>query len=155
MTLTTPSEREIVITRVFNAPRALVFETYTKPELIKRWAGGYYGWELVECEVDLRVGGAWRWLLRNAEGAEMGFGGVYREVVVSERLVSTEVYDQPWYPGEGLRTIDLTEEQGQTTLTMTLLHESKEARDMVIASGMDAGMEVGFVRLAELLATLV
>src|SRR5215204_4254236 len=99
LTVTTPSDREIEVTRAFNAPRSLVFDAYTKPKLVKRWFGGPEGWSLAECDVDLRAGGAWHYLLRGPEGMEMGFGGVYREVVAPERLVTTERYDQPWYPG--------------------------------------------------------
>ncbi len=153
MTLTTPSDREIQVTREFNAPRALVFDAYTKPELLMRWFGGPEGWSLVRCEVDLRVGGAWYYLTRHGGGMEMGFGGVYREVVVPERLVTTERYDQPWYPGEGLNTLVLTESGGHTRLTLTMQYESKEARDLVLATPMESGLAAGFDSLEAFLAT--
>src|SRR5487761_182445 len=93
--VTTPTEREIVLTRVFDAPRNLVFDAYTKPELLKRWFGPR-GWSLAVCEVDLKVGGAWRFVVRGPNGADMGMGSIYREIVPSERLVSTESFDD--YP---------------------------------------------------------
>src|SRR6202049_1212028 len=104
--VTLPSEREIVLTRVFNAPRQMIYDAWTKPELLKRWFGPR-GWSLVVCEVDLRVGGAWRFVLRGPDGAEMGMRGVYREIVPPERVVDTETFDD--VPGESLRTTVLVE----------------------------------------------
>ena len=98
----TPGEREIAMTRVFNAPRQLVFKALTTPELLKRWLHGPDGWELVECQVDLRVGGVYRYLWRSTEGAEMGMGGTSREIVAPERIVTTELFDQGWTGGETL-----------------------------------------------------
>lgn len=95
-------DHEIVMTRVLNAPRHLVFDAFTKPELLKRWLGVFGGWELAVCEIDLRVGGKYRWVWRNADGTEMGMGGVYREIAPPEKIVSTEKFDEAWYPGEGL-----------------------------------------------------
>src|ERR1700738_5300868 len=95
--VSTPSDREIAMTRVFDAPRRLVFDAYTKPELLKRWLGVVGGWALDVCEVDLRVGGKYRWVWRGANGQEMGMGGVYREIVPGERIVSTELFDDAWY----------------------------------------------------------
>lgn len=152
LTVTTPSDREIEVTRAFDAPRTVVFDAYTKPELVKRWFGGPEGWSLAECVVDLRVGGEWRYVLRHVDGMEMGFGGVYREVVAPERLVTTERYDHPWYPGEALNTLVLTEVDGSSILTLTLQYESKAARDVVLASPMEAGLAAGFDHLAEFLA---
>lgn len=154
MTLTTPSDREIRVMREFNAPRALVFDAYTKPELLMRWFGGPDGWSLVSCEVDLRVGGAWHYVTRHVDGMELGFGGVFREVVVPERLVTTERYDQPWYPGEGLNTLVLSEAGGRTLFTLTMQYESKEARDLVLASPMESGLSAGLDDLEAFLATL-
>src|SRR2546428_9607982 len=115
--VTTPTEREIVLTRVFNAPRSLVFDALTRPELLKRWFGPR-GWSLVVCEVDLRVGGAWRFVLRGPDGKDMGIGGVYREIVRPERSVHTESFDD--YPGESIVTTVLVEDRGRTTLTGTV-----------------------------------
>src|SRR4029077_14305681 len=100
MTLDTRNDREIIMTRTFDAPRQLVFDAYTKPELVSRWLLGPPGWEMPECEIDLRVGGTYRYKWRNANGQEMGMSGVFREIVPPERLVATEQFDQPWYPGQ-------------------------------------------------------
>jgi uncharacterized protein YndB with AHSA1/START domain len=103
-TVTTPSEREIAMTRVFDAPRKLVFEAFTRPELITRWLLGPPGWTMVVCEIDLRVGGAYRYVWRKDNGTEMGMGGVFREIVAPERIVQTEKFDNPWYEGEAIST---------------------------------------------------
>ncbi len=150
--VTTPSDREIALTRAFDAPRALVFDAWTKPELLKRWMGPH-GWSLVVCEIDLRVGGAYRFVGRGADGTEMGWRGVYREIVPPERLVATESFDEPWYPGEALVTTVLVEQGGKTTLTSTVLYESRQARDVVINSNMEHGVAASYDRLAELLGS--
>lgn len=151
--VTTPTEREIAMTRVFDAPRDLVFEAYTKPELVKRWLGVHAGWSLAVCEIDLRVGGAYRYVWRGPDRAEMGMGGIYREVVAPERIVATEKFDQSWYPGEAVSTMALAEQGGRTTLTLTVRYESREARDAVLKSPMESGVAAGFDKLAELLAS--
>ena len=110
--VTTPTDREIVLTRVFDAPRDLVYDAFTKPELLKRWFGPR-GFSLTVCEVDLRVGGDWRFVLRGPDGKEMGMRGVYRELAPPERSVHTESYDD--YPGESLVTAVFTEQAGKTT----------------------------------------
>lgn len=148
-----PSDREIAMTRVFDAPRSLVFDAYTKPELLRHWAGGPPGWNLVECEVDLRVGGAWRWVIKGPQGETMALGGVYLDVVPPERLVSTEAYDEPWYEGEATSMIVLTENEGRTTLTMTVRYASQAVRDAVLQTPMASGVAAGLDRLAELLAS--
>jgi uncharacterized protein YndB with AHSA1/START domain len=148
--VTTPTDREIVMTRVFDAPRRLVFDALTKPELFKRWFGPR-GWSLAVYEADLRVGGAWRSVLRGPDGTNMGMSGVYREIVPPERLVSTESFDD--YPGESLNTLLLVEQGGKTTLTVTILYQSQEIRDAVIKSGMDHGAAECYDKLAELLAS--
>jgi uncharacterized protein YndB with AHSA1/START domain len=153
--ITTPSEREIVMSRVFDAPRNLVFDAWTKPELLKRWLGVRGGWSMVVCEVDLRAGGAYRFVWRGPDGAEMGMGGVYREIVSPERLVATESFDDPWYPGEALDTTVLAEEGGKTTATTTVLYESEEIRDAVLESGMARGVAESYDMLAEYLAAIV
>jgi uncharacterized protein YndB with AHSA1/START domain len=154
MTVTTPSDREIALTRVLDAPRHLVFEAYTRPELLQRWLGVHAGWSWAVCEIDLRVGGAYRYVWRGPDGAEMGMGGVYREVVPPERIVATEKFDQSWYPGEAVSTVTLVERDGRTTLTLTVRYESREARDAVLKSPMEQGVAAGFDQLAALLATL-
>ena len=154
LTLTTPTDREIVMTRVFNAPRKLVFDAMTKPELLKRWFFGPPGWSLEVCEIDLRVGGGYRYVWRGRGGTEMGMRGVYREVVPPERIVQTEAFDKSWYPGEAVGTLVLVERDGKTTLTMTVLYDSREIRDAVLKTPMERGVAMGYDRLAELLATL-
>jgi uncharacterized protein YndB with AHSA1/START domain len=146
-------EREIIITRSFNAPRHLVFDAHTKPELVQRWLLGPPGWTMPVCEIDLRVGGKYRYVWRDKDGNDMGMGGVYQEIVRPERLVATERFDQPWYPGEALDTSTFVEEEGRTTLTLTVLYESREAREAVLRSPMEQGLAVGFARLEELLAS--
>ena len=152
--VSTPSDREIEMTRVFDAPRRLVWDAHTKPELLKRWLGVHNGWILALCDIDLKVGGKYRYVWRNPKGVEMGMGGVFREIVAPERLVATEKFDESWYPGEALDTTVLVERAGKTTLTVTVRYESKEARDGVLRSPMKEGMESGYNTLAELLTTL-
>jgi len=151
LTLTTPTDREIVMTRVFDAPRRLVFDALTKPELVRKWLLGPPGWTMPVCEIDLRVGGAYRYVWRHENGNEMGMGGVYREIARPERLVATEKFDESWYPGEALDTTVLTEQGGKTTLTVTVQYESRDVRDAVLKSPMEKGVAAGYDRLAELL----
>ena len=146
--------REIVMTRVFNAPRRLVFDAWTKPELLMRWFGGPREWSLTVCEIDLRVGGAYRFVTKRTDGKEMGWGGIYREIVAPERLAFTETFDEAWYPGDALVTIDLAENDGKTTFVTTQLHASREARDAVLKSPMEKGVGEGFRRLDEFLGTV-
>jgi uncharacterized protein YndB with AHSA1/START domain/effector-binding domain-containing protein len=153
LTLTTPGEREIAMTRVFAAPRRLVFEAFTRPELLQRWLLGPPGWSMPVCEIDLRVGGSYRYLWRGADGTEMGVRGVYREIAPPERIVATEVFDQAWYPGEAQTTFELVERQGETTLTLTVLYASREARDVALRSDMEKGVAASYDRLEELLAS--
>lgn len=153
LNVTTPTERELVMTRVFNAPRHLVFDALTKPELIRRWYGPA-GWSMVVCEIDLRVDGAWRFVSRRPDGKQIGQRGVYREIVAPERLVSTESWED-WNPGELLVTTILVEHAGTTTLTMTSLFPSQEVRDMLIKSGMTSGAAETYDKLAACLASMV
>ena len=147
------ADREIVMTRVFDAPRNLVFDAFTKPELLKQWLLGPPGWTMPVCEIDLRIGGSYRYVWRrDADGTEMGCGGVYREIVPPERLVQTERFDNPWYPGESLITTVLDEQRGKTTLTATMLYESRDAREGILKSGIGSGVAASYDRLAELLA---
>ncbi|HEY6546345.1 MAG TPA: SRPBCC family protein [Vicinamibacteria bacterium] len=152
--IATPTEREIVMTRAFDAPRRLIFDAHTKPELLKRWLFGPDGWSLAVCEMDLRPGGKYRYVWRHPKKPEMGMGGIVREVVAPERLVTTERFDEAWYPGEAVNTMVLVEQGGKTTMTLTMAYESKEARDAALKSGMDKGMAEGFDRLDGVLASL-
>jgi uncharacterized protein YndB with AHSA1/START domain len=153
--ITTPTDREIVMTRVFNAPRRLVFDAWTKPELLRRWLGVRAGWTMAVCEVDLRVGGSYRYVWRGPDG-DMGMGGVYREIVRPERIVCTEKFDDPWYEGEAIDTLVLVEADGKTTVTTTVTYVSREVRDAVLKSGMASGVGESYDKLDEVLAkTLV
>ena len=152
--VTTPSEREIVMTRMFDAPRTVVFDALTTPAIVQRWLLGPAGWTMPVCEIDLRMDGGYRYVWRRtANGSEMGVRGVYRAVEPPERLVYTEAFDEPWYPGEAVITTILTEQNGKTTLTGTMRFESREARDAVIASPVERGVAESYDRLAEVLAT--
>ena len=150
-TYATPNDLEIVITRVVDAPRRLVFEAFTVPEHIQQWLLGPPGWTMPVCELDLRVGGAWRYVWRKSDGVEMAMGGKVREVKAPERVVTTERWGPEW--PETVNTLALTESGGKTTITMTIAYPSKEARDAALATGMKTGMDAGFARLDELLRT--
>jgi uncharacterized protein YndB with AHSA1/START domain len=153
--VSTPTDCEIQITRDFNAPRRLVFDAFTKPELVRRWLLGPPGWTMPLCEIDLRVGGAYRYVWRSEkDGSQMAMGGVFREVIPPERVVATEKFDDAWYPGEALDTTVFEEMRDITRTTITVLYESKEARDTARRSGMEQGMAAGYDRLEALLPTL-
>ncbi|HEX9705931.1 MAG TPA: SRPBCC family protein [Gemmatimonadales bacterium] len=152
--ITAKGDRELVITRRFDAPCTLVFAALTKPELVKRWLGVFGGWSLAVCEIDLRVGGAYRYEWHGPKGARMGMRGVTREVTPPARWVATGRFDEAWYPGEEINTSVLVEQRGQTTLTNTVRYESQEARDMVLKSPMEKGMAAGYDNLEKVLATM-
>ena len=152
--VSTPTDREILVTRDFNAPRHLVYDAFTKPELIRRWLLGPPGWTMPICEIDLKIGGAYRYLWRKPGETDMGMGGIFREIVAPERVVATEKFDESWYPGGALNTTVFVEQGGITTTSITILYESKEARDTARRSGMEQGMAAGYNRLAELLSTM-
>jgi uncharacterized protein YndB with AHSA1/START domain len=142
-TVTLPADDQILITREFDAPKHLVFKAYTTPELVKRWWNAKRG-EVTIAEIDLRVGGKWRSVMVTPDGFEVGFHGEYREIVPNERIVSTEVYEgvPEEQQGEGtLNTTTFTEVDGRTTLTTLVQAPSKEVRDAIIDSGMEAGMQ--------------
>ena len=149
--LATPSDREVVITRVVDAPRRLVFAAYTNPEHLSRWMLGPQGWTMPICEIDLRPGGAWHFVWRRSDGSEMAMRGVYREIVPPERLVSTESWGGDW--PETLTTLLFVEQGGKTTITQQVLYPSKDMRDAALRTGMLEGMSQSFDRLAEYLAT--
>jgi uncharacterized protein YndB with AHSA1/START domain len=154
-TITLSSDTEYVITRVFDAPAELIFEAYTTPELVQRW----YGYDTVEwvvCDVDLRVGGRWRWVFKHGE-LEVGFHGEYREIDRPTRLVFTEMFegvpdpDPDAYP---VNTLTLDEVDGVTTMTVLVQHTTREERDMVLATGMEGGMQISYDRLEDLVRGL-
>ena len=152
MTLTLKSDLEIEFTRVFNAPRRLVFEAHSKPEHIRRWWGPR-GTTLAVCEMDFRPGGKWRYVIRKENGREQGFGGEYRDIVPPERIVWTFGFDgMPGEPGEEVLT--LTEDSGVTTLKAYSKFKSIEQRDGAIASGMETGAAETWDRLEELLPAI-
>jgi uncharacterized protein YndB with AHSA1/START domain len=154
-TVSTPSDREIQVTRVFDAPRALVFDAFTKPELVQRWLLGPPGWSMPVCEIDLKVGGAYRYLWRHdSDGREMGMRGVFREVISPRLLVASEEFDEAWYPGEALDTTTFVSEGSTTRITITVLYKTKEARDIARRSGMEHGMAASYDRAEELLSAL-
>jgi uncharacterized protein YndB with AHSA1/START domain len=151
--VTLPSDREIRLTRVFDAPRRLVFDALTRPELLKRWHFGPDGWSLAVCEIDLRVGGAIRFVWRKAEGGrEMSMSGSYREIRAPERLVTAEVFDDDWTGGQTVTTTQLTEEAGRTTFVATVLYQSPEARGKAQSFHWEEGAAAGYDRLAQVLA---
>lgn len=150
--VTTPTEREIVMTRVLDAPRALVFRAMTEPALVRRWLLGPPGWSMVVCEIDYRVGGSFRYEWKHDNGAKMGMRGVYREIVPPEKSVHVESMDG--YPGESLVTGTLAEDGGKTTLTTRVLYPSREARDAALKSGMERGVTASYDRLEEMLKSL-
>lgn len=147
-------EREVFMTRDFDAPRHLVFEALTKPELLRRWFFGPPGWALVVCEIDFRVGGTFRYVWRYEDGVEMGMRGTYREIVPGERIVTADVFDEDWTGGETIGTLALYERNGRTTLTSTIVYSSPEARDQALKSGMEGGLAAGYDRLEEVLASI-
>ena len=151
--VTTPSDQEIRMTRLFDAPRPLVFEAMTKPEHAKRWWGRLgEGYSVPVCEIDLRPGGAWRFVNRHPKG-EAVFYGVYREIAAPERLVFTEIYE-PFPDVESVVTTVLTEEHGKTRLTVTALYPSVDVRDMVINTGMARGASISYDQLEDLVRQL-
>jgi uncharacterized protein YndB with AHSA1/START domain len=153
LTVDTPDDLKIVITRAFDAPRDLVFNCVTTPDLVKRWMTGPPGWTMPVCEIDLRVGGKYRYVWRNTEGQDMGMGGIYREISRPERIVSNELFDEDWTGGETVATMTLAERDGRTTLTTTVAYSSTAARDAALRSGMTEGMEMGYANLDALLKT--
>ena len=150
--VTTPTEREIVMTRVLDAPRALVFRAMSEPALVRRWLLGPPGWSMVVCEIDYRVGGSFRYEWRHDDGAKLGMRGVFREIVPPEKSVHVESMDG--YPGESLVTGTLAEEAGKTTLTTRVLYPSREARDAALNSGMERGVTASYDRLNEVVKSL-
>jgi uncharacterized protein YndB with AHSA1/START domain len=143
--VTLPTDEQILITREFDAPARLVFEAYTTPELVKRWWHANRG-RVTVAEIDLRVGGRWRYVAVTDDGMEVAFHGEYREIVPNELLVSTEVYEGAWQSDDGpeqgtVNTATFVEQDGRTTLTILVEAPSKEIRDAIIESGMEAGMQ--------------
>jgi len=151
--VTLPSDREIEITRVFEAPAKLVFDVWTTPEHVRNW-WGYESDPMTVCDIDLRVGGTYRFVAANADYGEVAFHGLYKEIERPHRLLSTEVFEG--YPDAAtVNTLTLEENEGVTTMTILVLHESKESRDAQIASGMEKGLQHSLDRADEVLASLL
>lgn len=146
-------DREVVMTRVFEAPAVQVFDAFSRPELLTRWFGPR-GWSLSVCEVDLRVGGSWRFVMRGPDGTEMGMHGTYREIEPPARSVHTEIFDDYADAGESVVTSSFAEQNGMTRLTAVVEYPSREVRDAVLATGMEHGAAESYDRLAEVLAEL-
>ncbi len=151
-TVTLPTDEQILITREFDAPRHLVFKAWTTPELVRRWWSGQLG-EVTSAEIDLRVGGIWRYVMATNDGFEVAFHGEYREIVPNERLVSTEVYEA-MPDGEALTTLTFTEVDGRTTLAILVEHANRDDRDAHINSGMETGMQQAMDLLEEVAISL-
>lgn len=150
--VTTPSDREIVMRRAFDAPKTLLFDAYTKPELIKRWLLGPDGWSMPVCDVDLRPGGTFHYVWRNDSNAmEFGLHGTYNEIDAPERIVHREKFDGVEMPDDALITTTFVEENGSTVVTLTCAYKSREIRDMALESGMDKGVARSYDRLEEVL----
>jgi uncharacterized protein YndB with AHSA1/START domain len=146
---TTPSDREVLVTRVVNAPRRLVFAAWTEPRHVQRWLTGPEGWTMPVCEIDLRPGGRWRYVYRKASGKEMTLTGSVLEVEPPERFVTTESWGPEW--PDTVNTLVLTESEGRTTIALTIIYVSKEARDAALDTGAMDGMNRAFELLDELL----
>jgi uncharacterized protein YndB with AHSA1/START domain len=151
LTVATPTDREVVITRVVDAPRGMVFDAHTKPDLVRRWLLGPPGWTMPVCEIDLRVGGKYRYVWKHPDGQAMGMGGTFTEVVRPSRIAATQLFDEDWTGGETLVITEIVEQSGKSTITTTVRYASREARDAALQTGMTTGMEAGYERLEELL----
>jgi uncharacterized protein YndB with AHSA1/START domain len=147
----TPTDREVVITRIVDAPRRVVFDAWTNPERVPRWLLGPAGWTMPVCEINLRPGGTWRYVWRRSDGTEMAMSGSYREIVPPERVVWTESWGPEW--PETVNSMVLTESGRQTTITLTVTYPNQEARDAALETEMKDGMDQGFARLDQLLGT--
>ena len=152
--VTTPTDREIEITRDFQAPLQLVFEAFTKPDLVRQWLLGPPGWSMPVCQIDLKVGGMYRYVWRKEGVPDMGMGGVFREIEVPSRIVATEKFDEAWYPGEALNTTAFVQQRSVTKTTIRLRYQSQEARDTARRSGMEHGVAASLSRLEELVSAL-
>lgn len=153
-TVTLPTDEQILISRAFDAPRHLVYRAWTTPELVRRWWHANRG-EVTTCEIDLRVGGRWRYVMITPDGLEVAFHGEYREIVPNERLVSTEVYEGVPDPGEGtLNTVTFAEADGGTMLTLLVEAPSKDVRDAILESGMEDGLQDALELLEETAGSL-
>jgi uncharacterized protein YndB with AHSA1/START domain len=153
--VTLPTDEQILITRTFDAPRHLVFRAWTTPDLVERWWAGQRG-QMTSVEIDLRVGGRWRYVMATEDGSQVAFHGEYREIVPDERIVTTEVFEMPGASDDDgvLNVVTFTEDAGRTTLSLLVECPSKEVRDIIIDSGMEVGMQEQMDLLEQLAASL-
>lgn len=152
--VTKPSDAEITVTRIFDAPRALAFDAFTKPQMVKNWLLGHGDWPLVECRIDLRVGGAFRYVWRNAEKGECGVSGTYKEISPPARAVHTELFDEDWTGGERVFAAVFTENDGRTTVAVTVRYSARAARDGALETDMTSGWSAAYDRLDAYLPSL-
>jgi len=146
--VTLPSDTEILVTREIAAPRALVYDAHTKPEMVQRWLHGPEDWSMPQCEIDLRVGGRYRYVWRQkSDGMEFAAGGTYVEIVPGKKIVSTEAFEGGMNMGEALNTLTFTDRNGKTLVTLLMRYPSQAVRDAAIATGMNDGIEMGYARL--------
>ena len=150
--VTLPADDQILITRAFDAPKHLVYRAWTEPELVRRWWTAKRG-AMTVCDMDVRVGGTWRWVMKTDQGLEVGFHGEYVEIVPDAKLVSTEIYD-PFPDGGAVNTLTLTEREGRTYLEIRVQHQNRENRDMHINSGMEGGLQDALDLMEELVRSL-
>jgi uncharacterized protein YndB with AHSA1/START domain len=150
-----PGDREFTLTRTFDAPRRLVFDAFTRPEMVKRWLWGPPEWPMVHCEIDLRIGGKLRYVWRHKEKGDMGMNGVFQDIAVPSLLVNTELFDEDWTGGETVVSTLFEERNGRTTVAATVTYSTQAARDAALETGMVEGWSQGHDRLDDLLATLV
>jgi uncharacterized protein YndB with AHSA1/START domain len=153
LTITPLEERAVLIRRTFAAPRRLVYEAFTTPALVRRWLGPA-AWPMTECEIDLRVGGSWRYVMHGPDGAVMVMRGTFQELEPPVRIVTTETFDDNWTGGETLNTTVFDDVEGGTEVTIIVVYVSPEARDSALASGMEHGLAEGFDRLVALLSAV-
>ena len=151
-TVTLPADDQLLITREFDAPKELVYRAWTSPDLVKRWYGGNHG-EVTSAEIDLRVGGQWRYVTSGGEGRDVAFHGEYREIVPNERIVSTEIYEGA-PDAESLNTLTLTEHDQRTTMTVLVQHQSQANRDAVLEAGLESGMNAALDKLEQVARSL-
>ncbi len=150
--LAASGDHVLVMTREFKAPREMIFEAWTKPDLLRRWLVGPVGWTMTICEIDLRVGGTYRYEWQHENGQQMGVRGIYQEIVPGERLVASEEFDDSWYPGVAITSTILTESSGVTTVETIVTYDTVEARDGVLRSPMESGVAASYDRLERILA---
>jgi uncharacterized protein YndB with AHSA1/START domain len=154
LTVTTPSDRDVMVVRSFDAPRRLVWAAHTQAHLVRRWIAGPSGWSMAVCEIDLRVDGRYRYELHGANGEVLAWGGIFLQVVPPERLVSVEQYDQDWTGGETVNTLVLEDRGERTLLNLTVRYSSEATRDAALKTGMTTGMDAGYRLLDEMLRSM-